>query len=192
MSRFYDRYFEGYEEHTVMKDNSGKLRKEYTYAGIFYRHAMPRKQWIEVKILYVLLTVCSLMLYLHASTGQIICNHEFYVTFFQALSLLANIWYLWVLVSYAAAPRAMKIYNFKSTSRQLKRCAPVLGGVYALTALGILVSLIRNAQERGRQAVCLLEVLLAAGMIFLVFFLEYHMRYETVPNAGGEPADDDR
>lgn len=183
MKGFYGRYFEGYEEYRVMKGSQGKVRREFRYVGDYYRHALSRRLWVELKMLYALLTAGSAALYLHASTMRVVSNQQFYVAFFQSLAVIGNIWYIWVLANYLAAPRDMKIYEFKSTSRQLKRSAPLLAGVYALTALGVLVSLVMNGEQRGLQALCLAEDLLAGALLAGVFFLERRVEYKTIPNA---------
>lgn len=181
MKGYYHKYFEGYKEDRVQNKNGRGTHIEYRYVGYYFRQGLRDSLRILLRILYVLLGMASLGSLLFASTYQAHCNQTPYMAVLQAVTMLAFVWFFWVLVFYVCAPREMTVYKYKSTALQLLKVCKWLTAALILDAAGAAIDIMLSGMERG-QMICLACYLLGGLAVAAIGVLECCLPYERLSN----------
>lgn len=184
MRSFYHKYFEGYEEEKIPKENGQGRRIEHKYVGIYYCQGVTRPMQFLIRFFYVAIFFGAFTLFFNASSKSLGCNTAAYVIVCQGLTILSFIWFVWVLIHYVLTEREMKIYTYKNTSLKLIKSSMVAAGAFGLDALSVLVYVLLHLQdEPKKQLICLAEYALGGSFLFLVNRLEKQIQYKKILNS---------
>ena len=116
MGRYYQKYFEDYEEERVPNKRGNGTHLQYTYKGFYYRQELNPVMQALLRVCYVVLFVLELYFFAKAGTKELHCNLNPVMALLQAFSMLGYVWLGWILFFYVSAPRDMTIYKYKSTA----------------------------------------------------------------------------
>lgn len=119
-SKAYHRFFEGFEEHEVPGDD-GKNRIERIYTGAWYSLPLSKTRKILLLLGYVFLFLIACFCYFYACSRRISSNTQWFTILFESISLICLGWVVVSLFNYLTRPPKMTIYEFKSTSKSLRR-----------------------------------------------------------------------
>ena len=129
MGRYYQKYFEDYEENRVPNKWGNGTHLQYTYKGFYYRQELNKRMQIALRICYGMLFLLELHFFAKAGTGIISCNANPVMALLQSLSMLCYVWLGWILFFYVSAPRDMTIYKYRSTALQLLKAQKLSVGL---------------------------------------------------------------
>lgn len=181
--RYYEKYFEDYREN-IVPDKSGKgTHREYIYEGYYYRQNLTRGRQVLLRICYVLLFGLELYFFIKGGFSAASRNQNPAVVVCQGLNMLCFIWLAWVVIFYAAAPRDMTVYQYKSTALQLAKAQKL--SMAALLLLLICTAFAEFYSAGGSMGGLLAGISSQASAAFLsiVWFLtEKSMKYKRFPN----------
>ena len=183
MGRYYQKYFEDYEEDRVPNKRGNGTHLQYTYKGFYYRQELNKGMQIALRICYGMLFLLELYFFAKAGTRNISCNANPVMALLQSLSMLCYVWLGWILVFYVSAPRDMTIYKYKSTALQLLK-AQKLSAVLSLGML--LAAVVLTGVSDGFSMAVLKEMqeyLLVAVLAVLWLFTEKSMKYRKLYNS---------
>ena len=178
-SSYYHDYFEGYYEKNT-EDEKGKQHISRVYASYYFRHAIPDKNWIWLKIAYAALFLLSVSLFVYSCTRYEISNMLWYVQAFELVSTLAFFLMAYTVLMYSTAKRKTTIWEHKETSSRL-----VLFGTVAYCSLAgsYLASVIASAVNGVpviKSAAGHLVLLLSGALVFAIVSIEKKMPYEKI------------
>lgn len=178
MTGYYQKYFEGYEEQRVQNKKGKGTHIEYTYVELYYRLNLPVTAIIALRITYIVLFVCTAMLFLHSAVYSEQLNTLPYVVVCQGLNIIAGIWVVWVLIFYVTAPRNMTAYKYKSTSPQLKKSSGICGILLAVEMVALMIGcLFTDGSAIQDSVVTILDVGAGAVFMFAIHWIERNMIY---------------
>lgn len=185
-STFYHSQFEGYSERYEW-DEHGKKKLVRVYTGEYYRPA----QSLSRRRLFAAARVCFFLmgaaLFLTGAALPAVCNGVFYVTLFQALTVVAMAFTLMGLCSHLLVRGDFTIPAFSHGPARLKRWS--LLGALALFAC-VLASALAAFLGETFDARSLLSagLFLAAGICLTgLNRLEAAVRYDYIENPVAEP-----
>jgi len=179
--RALDRYMEGWITREVLTA-SGKVRRESVYTGDYYTAAEPKSRYMLRKAVYGLLFVLAVVLFVLAATRPIAANSKGYTGLAQGVSLFAMIWVLNGLFTYATAPYAMTVGDYKGGVLSLKKSSFYMAIALALPALATLVHLLTDMSAWRLELFCIAGYVLAGGIMLLVHFAEKKLTYTSYPS----------
>lgn len=183
MKGYYHKYFEGYEENKVLNRNGKGTHIEYTYVGYYFRQGIRSFSRLLLRILYILMGLAAAGCLLFSSTRRAHCNQMPYMVVLQALTLLAFVWFAWVLIYYVCAPQEMTIYKYKSTALQILKVCKWLTAAFLVDALAVAADMMFfGAGRESGQMICLAGYLLGGLLIFGISLVERALPYERLSN----------
>ncbi len=186
-SAFHD-YFDGYTEimEPAATKRGFKVRRVYT--AHYYRASLTDRQWLLRKVLYCTLYLLSAAALGLAAWQDTPCNYVWYCTMPQAMTLGLLALLLVSLINYAAAPRDLKLRDFKQGVRRVQLYSLLTAAGAALTALGAAAAILRYravTQPLG-AALVLSGCLICAAACFCVNRLEGKVEYAVVSNPAAQ------
>ncbi|MDO5422877.1 MAG: hypothetical protein Q4F41_04020 [Eubacteriales bacterium] len=183
MKRYYHKYFEGYEEEKVPAKNGKGTRIAHTYVSYYFRQGVNEWVRIALRILYLAMSLAAFGCLLYAATSYAHCNQTPWMVVAQALTLLAFLWFAWVLAYYVCAPKEMTIYKYKSTALQMLKVCKWLTAAFLLDAAGVAADLLLfgGASEK-EELLCLGSYLLGGLLILGLGLIERALPYERLSN----------
>lgn len=183
-SRAYARHFEDYAETSTVAPD-GRVKIYRTYIGDDYCQDLKLWQRVLLRILYILLTVFSSVLYFSNGTADLNCNCMWYVTGFQVATVACLIWTGYSLLEYTCSIGRLTIGEYKSILWKMRR-APYFA------AAGMVCTMLASgccflAVPEGRPESCLKflsSYLLAGLMLAAIPMTEKRIQYQVTPSEG--------
>lgn len=182
MKNYYHKYFEDYAEERVPNRDGKGTHIEHTYAGYYYRLGLNGSVKIALRSLYLLLGLAAAGCLLFGSTRTAHYNTMPYAAILQALTLLAVVWFIWVLLYYVLSPKDMTVYKYKSTALQMLRVSRYLSAAFLLNAFLTAVDMICFKAATREQAACLGAYLAGSILVFGLKMIEQSLPYERLSN----------
>ena len=178
----YQRYFEGYTEYKEPANNKYGFKVSRIYTAPYYVHDMEDRLWIRQKVIYGVLTALAVGLYMAAavfSRGLA----EKYVALASGISAFGLVCSAYMAIVYIACRRKMRIFDYNSNTKNLKRWTLLSSWALSVTAVMTLISLlVRRAEDGMTDLWCALSYLLSAACVFAVYRIEKKTEYCEVPN----------
>lgn len=185
-STFYHSQFEGYSEHYEW-DEHGKKKLIRVYTGEYYRpvQALTQRRWFTA--LRVVLFLIGTALFIVGAALPAVCNGVFYVTIFQALTVVCLAFVLMGLCSMLTVRGDFTIPTFSHGPARLKRWS-LLGALTLFAALLAAVIAAFSGQPFDARSLLSAGLFLAAGLCLLgLNRLEAAVRYDYIENPVAEP-----
>lgn len=186
----YRRFFEGYVEEYVPKENGKGQKIVRTYVGSYYVPERKKHKWIVTKLMYTLVLMLTTTLFILAATRDI---QLAYVSTAYLLTLIPQpicvIFLLWSFVAVLnvwMAPEKMTIGEYRRGPEALKTGTKCYSFALVIAAVGELVQLFFcTADYRAAVLQCAQGLLLAALLAFLLYRTEQQRVYheQANPNA---------
>jgi hypothetical protein len=187
-STFYHGYFEGYTETKVPKPNGKGNRITRIYTGEYYRQDLTRRQRVLIRLVYGALYLFALSAFLFSTTRQVASNNTWYVGLPGLLVAIPMLLMLIITIAYITTRRDMKLWDYKSSSINLKKVSLVTSACYGVLALLTVVFIILNpAEEPLSELVCLAGYIAGGLAVLAVNRLENRVKYLKVPNQQKRP-----
>ncbi len=185
-STFYHSQFEGYSEHYEW-DEQGKKKLVRTYTGEYYRPELTSARRRLFSVLRIILFLAGTALFITGAALPAVCNGTFYVTIFQALTVITLAFILMGLCNLLTVRGDFTIPAFTHGPARLKRWS-LLGAIALLAAtLTALLSAFLGTQTDLRSLFSA-GLFLAAGLcLFGINRLECSFRYDYIENTTAEP-----
>lgn len=155
--------------------------------GKYYSSPLSTKQRTVQRILYVLLYVISVALFIISGCRDIPVNHTLIPSFFVALCIFPLAWLALPLFRNLTAPKEMIIRQYRASSLDLIRVSGITAVALIVPALVNLVSLIIIDGPLLETIMCSFGYLVAAGLMFVLRFLEQHLKYKITPPRASRP-----
>lgn len=176
----YHRYFRGFTEIRVPKENGRfRIQRYYTQPWIVST-ASSKDYWLK-RVLMIVLLVSSWGAYI-AGMCLPVGSNRWWITAIPGLSsVVALVILSAVAISCLFAPRKMTLWGYESTAKRLKLLSGVTGGCLALTLMAKLAYLLLYGVTAAEIRGCGL-VLTAALATAAIHIMEQRTEYTTVPN----------
>ena len=87
MGRYYQKYFEDYEEDRVSNKRGNGTHLQYTYKGFYYRQELTPVMQALLRVCYVVLFGLELYFFAKAGTKGLYCNLNPAIALLQAFSM---------------------------------------------------------------------------------------------------------
>lgn len=185
-STFYHSQFEGYSEHYEW-DEHGKKKLIRVYTGEYYRPAQTPSRRRAFSAVRVVLFLLGAGLFLAGSVLPAVCNSTFYVTIFQALTVVALAFVLMGLCNQLPVRGDFTIPAFTHGPARLKRWS-LLGALALFAAVLAAVLAAFLGVEFDPLSLLGAGLFLAAGLCLLgLNRLEASIRYDYIENPVAEP-----
>ena len=189
-SKAYHRFFEGYSESAIPTPNGKGYRIQRVYTGSHYRQDLTTGQRVLLRVLYVVLFLCTVYLFMSSAVLPLPSNSTWYVTLPQAASIPFLFWILVVFFSYLPAKWDMTIDDYRRSSLALQKATLGSAICLGLTALATLAfSILNPTDEPLRVLGCALRFF-AGGLISLgMNWIERKVKYLIIPGQNNPPED---
>lgn len=182
ISSAYGNFFEGYTEFNVLGKN-GKEHIERVYTAPYYRQALQKKQQIGVRCGYLAALVLAAACLVSAGVQNLAVNRVAYVTLPQAGCIFCLGWMVIALVEYIPMHERLTIYEYKSSSRAVKRASLGLSISTGCLSLGTLLYLMLHIADCTLPDITvMLRCLLAMAAAIAVCITERRIPYVTEEN----------
>jgi archaellum biogenesis protein FlaJ (TadC family) len=182
MKNYYHKYFEDFEEERVPNRDGKGTHIEHKYVGYYYRLGVKNAVKFALRTLYLLLGAVVIGCLLFASTRMAHYNTMPYSVVLQAITLLAILWFLWVLIYYILSPNDMTVYKYKSTALQMIKVCKWLTVAFLLNAILVIADMVIFQSTSREQSVCLAAYLLGGILILGLKKIEQALPYERLSN----------
>lgn len=185
-STFYHSQFEGYSEHYEW-DEHGKKKLIRVYTGEYYRPVLEPSRRRRFAALRVVLFLAGTALFITGAALPAVCNGVFYVTIFQALTVVCLAFVLMGLCNLLLVRGDFTIPSFAHGPARLKRWS-LLGSLtlFAAALAAVLAAFLGEAFDM--RSLFSAGLLLAAGACLLgLNRLESSIRYDYIENPVAEP-----
>lgn len=181
-STHYHKYFQGYTELKMLQPN-GKYKIERFYTAPWKQHALEDRQRRKVKAQYLLLTAVGIFIYVMALMLAVSSNYARIAAIPGMLTVIGLILTTVTVISYAAKPVRMTLWDYKSSSHKLQKTAKWTAiGVGVTMAAKLLAALLYGTQSVAGEIFSQLLLAGAAGVFLWIYTCERDMEYENVPN----------
>lgn len=185
-STFYHSQFEGYSEHYEW-DEHGKKKLIRTYTGEYYRPAQTTSQRRRFLAARVILFLMGAALFITGAALPAMCNGTFYVTIFQALTVVCLAFVLMGLCNLLTVRGDFTIPAFSHGPARLKRWS-LLGALALFAAVLTAVIAAFAGETFDVRSLLSAGLFLAAGACLLgLNRLEASVRYDYIENPVAEP-----
>lgn len=181
-STHYHRYFQGYTELKMLQPN-GKYKIERFYTAPWKQHALTDRQRRKVKRQYLLLTAVGIFVYVMALMMAVNSNYARIAAIPGMLTVIGLILTTVTVISYAAKPVLMTLWDYKSSSHKLQKTSKWTAiGVGVTMAAKLLAALIYGTQSVAGEIFSQLLLAGAGGVFLWIYTSERDMEYEDIPN----------
>lgn len=185
-STFYHSQFEGYSEHYEL-DEHGKKKLIRTYTSEYYRPAQERSRRRLFAALRAVFFLAGTVLFLTGAALPAVCNSVFYVTIFQALTVVCLAFVLMGLCNFLTVRGDFTVPAFSHGPARLKRWS-LLGtlALFAAALAAVFAALLGEVFDL--RSLLSAGLFLAAGACLLgLNRLEVAVRYDYIENPVAEP-----
>jgi hypothetical protein len=192
-SRSYHRFFEDYSE-IEEADLNGHIRINRTYIGNYYTLNGDYRFILLKKIKIAILYLCAVFLYTAGGLQKTCANVTWYVSLFQALSLITLLGLIYPLFYYITANNRITIRIYRDSHLVFKKisCAASLclfaaaGTVFAATVRCVL----SGTDFKLKEELFVFTGLFISGILTLLIFLT--KRKETFMVTSGDKKTDEK
>lgn len=189
-SRHYHRYFEGYRE-TLEQDETGKRRIIRQYVGTYYKRDCTRVQWTLIKLLYLLLSATSAVLFSLGEIRKLPCSGLPYVELSCAVASFSLFVLLITVLTCLTKRQRMDIHDYKSAFVRLRQLSLITFFCMLAAACGFFLAAVDGIGGAGDGTLAAgMEVLLAALSMLTLFLLEKRASYIQEKQDLGESLND--
>ncbi|MDO4331363.1 MAG: hypothetical protein Q4C58_01620 [Eubacteriales bacterium] len=185
----YRRFFEGYTEFAVPKENGKGDKILRIYTAEYYRCKLGDRQFFLLKLFYVCLYLVMLICFVTAATEPLQSNSVWYVVLPQTCCVFFFGWLFLGLMKYLFAQRNMTVYGYRTSTQNVKRAAMGLG--FSLAWLSLTNACFVALHIRYilvREIFCIMRFLVGTGAAVLLYFTECRVVYQKMPNPQGNTA----
>ena len=183
-SRFYHRYFEGYNEYKEL-DANGKERIRRVYAADWYAQNLPKGKRIGVRLLYVALFLMMAAAVIGAGILQGGTGTRFYIVIPELITLCLLSWLGYVLlVNYLFMPKKLTVHEYKVSSLSLRIVTLAVAIAFAVDALMAALDLALVGGERGGWVIALF--IGGAACAWVMRLVESRIHYDQIENPAAE------
>lgn len=185
--RAYRRFFEGYTEISVPKENGKGEKILRIYTAEFYRRKLDDRQHILLKLFYAVMYLIALIGFVTAAVEPLESNAVWYVAFPQTCCIFFFGWLFLGLMKYFFAERNMTIYSYRTSTQNVKRAA--LGLVLSLLWLSLMNACylaLHIGYMPFEEGWCIVRFLIGAGSTALLYNAEKRVTYVKVENEKGK------
>ncbi len=183
VNKGYQRYFDGYVEYDVPRENGKGTRRQRVYVADYHLADLSTGKKLGIRALHFVLFLAALLFLALAGRTEAHFNMSWYVVIFEALSVGGIVLGLITLVvRYFPYMGKMTRWQFRQSVgrlRWIQRLTPI---ALLATALTVLISLLFYPGEYRAALPAVLSLLLAAALIHLSRLLEQRVPYITVPS----------
>ncbi len=189
-STAYHRFFLGYSEHRVPRQNGRGYRIERIYTADYCRYEEPDGEWKRKKIygFLAILVTAAVLIVGGISTSQL--NRIKLIGVMQMLEWLPFSYLAYCMILQIGLPRRMTMGDYLASRVKLKRgalfLAIYLGAVFLLMAA---VKISSGAEWESSDAAALLGEALGAVFSFLIFLMEDRRKIKWIKNDTPVPED---
>ena len=180
-NRHYHNYFRGYTEVRRVNEK-GRIAIERYYTKPWKVSGLSSRNYWLLRLLYVLLTATSIVLYIFAMTRNIPGNSHWIVAIPGMPAVIVLFLQAVTVIQYLTVPRKMTLWDLESSTKHIKRAALVASIIQGVTALALLGFALVSGQEIGQTLLCVLLDLIAAACSATIFFVERKVPYTEIPN----------
>lgn len=185
-STFYHSQFEGYSEHYEW-DERGKKKLIRTYTGEYYRPAQTTPQRRKYAAARIALFLIGTALFITGAALPAVCNGTFYVTLFQALTVVCLAFTLMGICNLLTVRGDFTIPAFNHGPTRLKRFSLLSALTQFAAVLGSVTAAFRASPFDARSLISATLLLLAGGCLLVLNRLETSIRYDYIENPVAEP-----
>ncbi len=176
-SSSFHKYFEGYSETKVPKQNGKGYKIVRTYTGIYYQHNLNDFRWILLKISYGILFALAALLWAVSGMSRIDSNMESYVAVMVALSAMAFLWLFYKMIFYLASKRNLTAGSYHDCI-EIQRPSILAGIGMLLTTLMKVIFLANHpASFSMKEVYSILEALASSACCISIYKIEKTMVY---------------
>lgn len=185
-STFYHSQFEGYSERYEL-DEHGKKKLIRVYTGEYYRPAQEPSRRRLLAALRAVLFLAGAALFITGAALPAVCNGTFYVTIFQALTVVCLAFVLMGLCNLLTVRGDFTIPAFSHGPARLKRWS-LLGALTLFAAVLAAVIAAFAGETFDARSLLSAGLFLAAGACLLgLNRMESSVRYDYIENPVAEP-----
>jgi hypothetical protein len=166
----------------VPKLNGKGTRIQRIYTGDHFRQDLTEYQRILIRVLYVTLFLCIVVLFASSAILPLTINSVWYVVLPQAVSLPFLFWMLIALFSYLPAKRDLKIVDYRSSSLYLQKAAMGSAVCLSITMLDTLVFIMLNTSDKSlHEGLCAAKYTVAGLIALTMNRIERKVGYIRIP-----------
>lgn len=180
-NRHYHNYFRGYTEVRRVNEKGRVVIERYYTKPWKVSKLSSQKYWL-LRLLYVLLTAASVVLYIFAMTRTIPGNSHWIVAIPGMPAMIVLFLQAVTVIQYLTVPRKMTLWDLESSTKHIKRAALAASIIQGVTALALLGFALVSGQEIGQTLSCVLLDLIAAACSATIFIVERKVPYTEIPN----------
>ena len=183
-SSAFHNYFDGYAEIMEPADNRRGFKVSRVYMASFFQADMSDRRWTAQKLLYSVLFLLAAAGLAVAAWRDTPCNYVWYCTLPQALSFGSLALLLISLINYIAAPRKLKLRDYKQGVRRLQLFSLLAAVCPAVTAAGAAVAffLYRDLVQSGDVILVFGGCCVSAASCAAIHYLEKRVQYDVISN----------
>jgi hypothetical protein len=187
-SRAYHRYFEGYSEVSVPRQNGKGTFIERIYTGNYYRQELSKGQRVVIRILYAVLFLGIAYLFISSAIMPLTSNTTWYVVLPQAGSILFMAWVFIALCTYLPSGRALTIEGYRNSSLALKKATFAVAISLGLSAIVSLLFMVFNPSSQiMAELLCAARYLLGGLLALSMNRIENRLKYAITPSEHQPP-----
>jgi hypothetical protein len=189
-SKAYHRFFEGYSEVIVPNTNRKVSKIQRIYTGNYYRQDLAKGQRILLRVLYVVLFLCSAYLFVSSATLPLASNSTWYVVLAQVVSVPFLFWIVIAFFFYLPADRDMTIDEYRSSSLALQKATLGYSVSLGIAAFATLVFMLLNLSDEPLAELLCAVKYIAGGLFALsINRIEKKVHYLIIPSQNKFPVD---
>ena len=151
-----------------------------------YRQELPKRQRVQVCVLYVFLFLVSAALYLAASAQGFGANNVWYVVGAEILVLACMLRMMAALITYLPMGQEMSSADHNRSSFALKRSSICAAVFQIVSCVGAVVYMHQNAAVSGSGLLAAGLFLASAVPMAVLYGVERSILYSRIPNPSGE------
>ena len=180
-NRHYHNYFRGYTEVRQINEK-GRIVIQRYYTKPWKVSGLSAHVYWLVRLLYVLLTTASIVLYIAAMTQNVPGNSHWVVAIPGMPVIIVLFLQVVTVIQYLTVPKKMTLWDHESSTKHIRRAALAATIFQALTAVTLLGFVLVTKQEIARSLLCVAADIVAAGCSAVIYFVERKVPYQEIPN----------
>ncbi|MGM9608081.1 MAG: hypothetical protein ACI3XJ_11310 [Oscillospiraceae bacterium] len=138
-SNAYHRFFEGYSEKMIARENGRGNRIIREYVGKYYVQDCSDRNWMLCKAAFLVLYAAAVCLFLFALTRRTASNTVLLTAIPSGAALILLVLLLYYMIMFIFSRRRLTAYEYNNGSRKVFLFSTITGGLFCLTAAAVLV-----------------------------------------------------
>lgn len=180
-NRHYHNYFRGYTEVRQVNEKGHVVIQRFYTKPWKVSGLSARNYWL-IRLLYVLLTAASVVLYVTAMTQNVPGNRHWVVAIPGMPAVIILFLQVVTVIQYLTVPKKMTRWDYESSTKHIRRATLAATIVQAVTALALIGFVFVSRQEIVQTLLCVVADLIAAGCSAVIFLVERKVPYQEIPN----------